>query len=1698
MGSISLGRCVSRRQLACLLVLFAGLVTQTGRVTAQAGLVAAWSFNEGAGSTVDDRSTNANLATLDGAGWAPGQFGAGVSFDGIDDLASVADSDELDLASAFTLQAWVYPDVSTAPRTILAKENTSSLAYALSLTADNKARVDIVAGGVSIQVTGTSVLVDDTWTHLAATYNGTELRIWVNGTLEASTAASGTLAVTDLPLHIGGDLVTGRSFAGKLDEIRLYNVALSGAEIQDDMQASIDDLTPPSIASAWPPSGSINVHPSASITVAFTESLDPATVGLSTFELRDASTALVGATVAYDDPSRTVTVDPLGTLTDVATYTIHVRGGGTAPVVKDVSGNALASPVSWSFTTADATPPAVTAITPLPSQRNVPLNSAIAVTFSEPVNGTTVTTTTFTVKDTRNATVAGAISYDLATNTATFTPESSLLPTRTYSVSLAGGSAGTRIEDLAGNALASTYTATFLTTVEPNRIAAGNVHSVAVDDGGQVWTWGSDTYGQRGTDLDGRVPGAVAAASSIRSVAATRLHTLALKTDGSVLAWGMNWYGQIGNGNTTSQQLPVAVSGLTDVIAIEAGHDHSVALKADGTVWTWGAGPQIGDGMNTQRLTPVQVTGLTDVIAIAAGGAHTMALKADGTVWAWGVNTSGQLGDGTYTSPRLTPVQVSGLTGVVAIAAGDWHSVAIAGSDLSLRVWGSNGAGQLGDGTGLSRNTPVLVTGLATVRAVDGGANRTVAALLDGSIRIWGAAVGETGSTSTVPIDAPGSPTGYQVAAGATHQLAVTRNGVVAAWTDNGSGQIGDGTTVQRRHAVRISEPAYAWKVGTPILGYATGTYTSPLTVSVTSATPGATLRYTLDESEPTELSTDVPVGGVAVNATATLKTRAWKSGQPASNIETTTYTLEVAPPSFSPTAGTYTSAQQVSINAPAGATIRYTVDGTEPSEVSAAYVAPVSVNTTTTLKARGYRAGWTTSTVATAVYTLQVPALVFTPDGGSSGAATTVTMTNTAPDVSIRYTTDGSEPRATSPVYTSPIAVPATTTVRAVGFKGGWLPSPTKIASYRIVNGTASAPLFDPAPGAYVAETLVRISAPGSDAVIRFTTDGTEPTSRSPRYRWPLLLTSTTTLRAKAFRPDYNPSATTSGAYALDASGAVATPTLSPGGGEFKVAQTVTVSVATAGATIHYTINGTDPTEADPVVASGDTILVDRSLPLKVRAFKAGLNSSAVHRGDYMLTGAIAVGKRSSYALKADGSLWVWGYNNFGQLGDGTTTTRLAPIPVPGLTDVVGISTGGDHTLAVTRTGHVWAWGYNGSGQLGLGHKTTHHTPTQIPTLSNVVAVAAGERHSLALRADGSVWAWGENWYGELGTGTTTATLTPVQVPGLTGVSAIAAGTAFSLALQDDGAGGGLVWGWGLNDDGQLGDGTISNRLSPVRVALPIAAAAVAATLDTAYAIGVDGSLWGWGDNSNGEVGDGTEFNERWVPVRLQWIGEAAVVAGGGQNGVAVTSEGFAWSWGADTSSNLGDGLSIGRRQYPDRMRSLTGVLGVAFGEANGVVVLVDGTVWGWGSNASGSVGDGTTTLRSLPVPASNLFLTDNTWLIADPDGDGLATWTEIRLGIDPFRADSNGNGLSDGVDQALSIAAGNPDMDNDHLSNIAEAALGTDAFAADSDGDGVTDGADAFPLDSTRFEPLAPAPGDITPPTITLTQPTNAVPLP
>ena len=352
-------------------------------------------------------------------------------------------------------------------------------------------------------------------------------------------------------------------------------------------------------------------------------------------------------------------------------------------------------------------------------------------------------------------------------------------------------------------------------------------------------------------------------------------------------------------------------------------------------------------------------------------------------------------------------------------------------------------------------------------------------------------------------------------------------------------------------------------------------------------------------------------------------------------------------------------------------------------------------------------------------------------------------------------------------------------------------------------------------------------------------------------------------------------------------------------------------------------------------------------------------------------LTGVSAVSSTLSHtlALRSDGTVWAWGYNAQGALGDGTTANRFTPVHVSGVVGVVAVAAGYLHSIAVDGDGALWAWGSNGAGQLGDGTKSNRLVPVTIGGLPAVLAAAAGRRHSVALATDGTVWAWGNNEFGQLGNGTTAESVTPVQVPGLTGVTALAAGYFHCLALKADGS----VWAWGRNaNGGMVGDGSIQNALSPVQVPGLTGVTALSASQWHNLARRSDGSVWAWGRSGLGQCGRSFEWIQPLAEEVPDVAGAIAVAAGEGVS-FAVLADGSTATWGSASFSS-GDGLRV-FADLPEAVPGAPPARELSIGGAAVLALTADGSVWSWGQNSSGQLGTGTTGMATQgPTEVSGL----------------------------------------------------------------------------------------------------------------------------
>ena len=852
------------------------------------------------------------------------------------------------------------------------------------------------------------------------------------------------------------------------------------------------------------------------------------------------------------------------------------------------------------------------------------------------------------------------------------------------------------------------------------------------------------------------------------SATGTRTATLSLTSDvgiydfaiqgtgriiaGTLWAWGYNGYGVLGDGTNTGRTSPVQIGFTPSWQSVAAGDYHTVAVRTDGTLWAWGYNGYgvLGDGgSSTNRNRPFQIGTETSWQSVAAGSQHTVAVRTDGTLWAWGDNYDGRLGDGTTTT-RNSPVQIGTETSWQSVAAGESHTVAVR-TDGTLWAWGNNGYGQVGDGTTATRTSPVKIGSETTWQSVAAGFSYSVAVRTDGTLWAWGRnAAGQLGDGTTVNSSSPvriGTATSWQsVAAGFSYSVAVRTDGTLWAWGANGYGQVGDGTTATRTSPVQIGSET-SWK------SVAAGSqHTVAVRTDGTLWAWGYNGEGQLGDGTTTGRTSPAQVGSAT----------SWQFAEAGRY-----YTMAVQ---FRPTPIFNVSGNRVSIAD--GASTPTTTDHTE---FGSALVTGGTVVRTFTIANNG-----------TGSLTLSGTPLVAV--SGPHAADFTVTAVPTSP-----VTANGS---TTFQVTFDP---------RATG---------TRSATLTIVSDQGVYDFAIQGTGVNNAGTLWAWGYNWHGQVGDGTnTDRTSPVQIGSETSWKsvdagsihnVAVRTDGTLWGWGYNANYQLSDGTTTNRNSPVQIGTATSWQSVAAGTYH-----TVAVQNNGTLLAWGHNSSGQLGVGLEMDSNYNITTpNRTIPTSV----------------LWDTFSVAAGFGHTVAVKTDGTLWAWGANGYGQVGDGTIQTgaerdpyvkKASPIRIGSATTWQSVAVGGSHTVAVRTDGTLWAWGNNNSGQMGDGTNTDRTSPVQIGSETTWQSVAAGDYHTLAVRTDGTLWAWGNNYHGQVGDGTTTTRTSPVQIGSATTWQSVAAGAYHNVAVRADGT----LWAWGFNRESQLGDGTTTTRTSPVRI---------------------------------------------------------------------------------------------------------------------------------------------------------------------------------------------------------------------------------------------------------------------------------------
>lgn len=334
--------------------------------------------------------------------------------------------------------------------------------------------------------------------------------------------------------------------------------------------------------------------------------------------------------------------------------------------------------------------------------------------------------------------------------------------------------------------------------------------------------------------------------------------------------------------------------------------------------------------------------------------------------------------------------------------------------------------------------------------------------------------------------------------------------------------------------------------------------------------------------------------------------------------------------------------------------------------------------------------------------------------------------------------------------------------------------------------------------------------------------------------------------------------------------------------------------------------------------------------------------------------------------------TVWGWGTNGGGTVGDNTTVNKSSPVSVVGgFADWCNISSGGNTNVGIRTNGTVWTWGCNPSGALGNN--------SSVFCVSSPVSVVGGftdwcqvsmhidSSHVVALRESGAIWAWGNNGNGQLGDGTATTKSSPVPlVGGFTDWKFVGSGNFHSFGIRTNGT----LWAWGSNNDGQLGDNTVVSKASPVSVVGGFTDwCQVSGGGNHTLALRTNGTLWSWGSNGQGRLGTNSTTTSSSPVSVVGGFTDWCQVSAGLAHSIAVRTNGTLWAWGYATSGRLGDGTTTHRSSPVSVVGGFTDWCYAAGGSNHSLAVRANGTVWAWGQNASGQLGDNTTVSKSSPV---------------------------------------------------------------------------------------------------------------------------------
>jgi alpha-tubulin suppressor-like RCC1 family protein len=1134
----------------------------------------------------------------------------------------------------------------------------------------------------------------------------------------------------------------------------------------------------------------------------------------------------------------------------------------------------------------------------------------------------------------------------------------------------------------------STPVTTFAGGTNWKQVSSGVFHTTAIKTDGTLWTWGRGNEGQLGKfyeQLDILTPVTTFAGGTnwadtatgepeeLYTLSAAIGHTGAIKTDGTLWIWGLGTSGQLGTNDTITRSTPVTTfAGGTNWKQISVGNSYTAAIKTDGTLWVWGStgNGQLGTN-NFNSNAPVTTfaggTNWKQVSCSTGYWPHTAAIKTDGTLWLWGENNNGRLGNNDQsTSSGVGDINIQ--TPITTFAGGtNWKQVSVSNAfsaavktDGTLWVWGAGTNGRLGTNDTSEKRTPVTTfAGGTNWKQVSAGSFHTTAIKTDGTLWTWGfnyngyLGTNDTTNRSTPVTTFAGGTNWKQVSSGGRHTTAIKTDGTLWSWGRNNTGQLGINNKISRFTPVTTFAGGTNWKQVSAGDSYTIALrddgvnkqlYLWGVNTTLQLADNSYPLNYVPNQTH--QETNDWKQVSSGYRNTAAIKTDGtlwiWGSGGNG-ELGTNDFTARSTP-------------------------VTTFAGGTNWKQVSSARFHTAAVKTDGTLWTWGYTGrGQLGINNTTTRFT---PVTTFA--GGTDWKQVSAGRLHTT-----ALRDDG---------VNKELYVWGSNQFNEIGINLQLLPSLIPNQTYQETNDWKQVSTGNFNTAAIKTDgTLWTWGSGGSgylgtnDFTARSTpvttfAGGTNWKQVSSRGRHTAAIKTNGTLWTWGRASEGQLGRITSFSQILSS---VITPVTTFAGGNnwadtangepeelytLSAGYNQTAAIKTDGTLWTWGVNWSG------YLGINDETGNPRYTP--VTTFAGGTDWKQVTIGYYSVTAAI----------KTDGTLWLWGYNNNGYLGNNSDNLYVyTPITTfAGGTNWKQVSAGQYPVAAIKTDGTLWTWGRGSGGPLGTNDEDNRSTPvTTFAGGTDWKQISCGDYHVAAIKTDGTLWLWGWNFNGYLGTNDTTNRSTPVTTfSGGTDWKQVSGGASYTTAIKTDGT----LWTWGYNNNNQLGINNTDDIYTPVTTFAggtnwKQVSAGKGYPAQTA-AVKTDGTLWTWGYNNNGQLGTNDTIT-RSTPVTTFAGGTNwKQVFCGYKHTVALQDDGVnkqLFTFGSDSYGALGLGLDSNIEIITNRIPAQNYGKGM-WKQVNSAgyyttAIKTDGTLWTWGSNYRGQLGTNDYNNRPTPV---------------------------------------------------------------------------------------------------------------------------------